>query len=169
MIRWLQPGNPSRGGRTINPWRAPGIGPLPGSGAEFLNWHGGYIERFNKWVTSLPANEQPDQASIQPWTAIPMGFQMGMLGWNQELSNQEQRLRDMSNFATLDDLGIFLEWGLHGAVARMFDESVIMTLTSPRSTYFWQLHGLIENWRQRWIAQSQDEGSGGEQNVTAAA
>ena len=128
---------------------------VTGIRCRISDWHGGYIERFNKWVTSLPANEQPDQASIQPWTTIPMGFQMGMLGWNQELSNQEQRLRDMSNFATLDDLGIFLEWGLHGAAARMFDESVIMTLASPRSTYFWQLHGLIENWRQRWIAQSQ--------------
>ena len=154
----MQPGNPSRGGRTINPWPAPGIGPLRGSGAEFLNWHGGYIDRFNAWVNTLPDNAQPDQASIEPWTAIPMGFKMGMLGWNQERSSQEQRLQDMSNFGTLDELGIFLEWGLHGflhgAAARMFNEPVIMTFASPRSTYFWQLHGLIENWRQGWIAQS---------------
>ncbi len=154
-----QPGNPSLGGRTINPWPAPGTGPLSGSGAEFLNWHHGYIDRFNQWVASLPQEQRPAQADIQPWTEIPMGFKMGMLGWNQELSNQEQRIQDMTNFATLDDLGIFLEWGLHGflhnAAARMFNEPVILSFASPRSTYFWQLHGLIENWRQRWIAQSQ--------------
>ena len=154
----MYPGNPSLGGRTISPWPASGGGPQSGSGAEFLNWHGGYIDRFNSWVTSLSPTERPDRESIQPWTAIPIGFKMGMLGWSQALSNQEQRIQDMSNFGTLDDLGAFLEWdGLHGflhdAAAHMFDEPVILTFASPRSTYFWQLHGLIENWRQRWITQ----------------
>ena len=155
----MQPGNPSRGGRLINPWPSSEAGPISGSGAEFLNWHGDYLDRFVAWVNSLPPNEQPEPSSIEPWTAIPLGFKMGMLGWNQDRSKQEQRLQDMSNFQTLDELGIFLEWGLHGffhnAAAQMFKEPIIMTFESPRSTYFWQLHGLIENWHQRWIAQNQ--------------
>ena len=155
----MQPGNPSLGGRTINPWPPSGVGPAPGSGAEFLNWHAGYIERFMNWVNSLLADQRPERASIEPWAAIPLGFKMGMVRWNQELANQEQRLQDMSNFGTLDELGRFLEWGLHGflhgAAAAMFNEPIIMSYKSPRSTYFWQLHGLIDNWRQQWVAQNQ--------------
>ena len=84
---------------------------------------------------------------------------MGMMGWNGELAQAEQRILDMSSFGTLDELGRFLEWGMHGylhhAAAIMFNEPVLMRYESPRSTYFWQLHGLIENWRLRWVAQNQ--------------
>ncbi len=155
----MRPGNPAGGGRRINPWPPTGGGPIPGSGEEFLNWHGGYLDRFNAWVESLAANERPAEASIRPWTTIPTGFKMGMLGWNLRLSNEEQRVQDMSNFGTLDELGRFLEWSLHGflhsAASGMFNEPVLMSFESPRSTYFWQLHGLIEHWRQQWIEDDQ--------------
>jgi hypothetical protein len=36
----------------------------------------------------------------------------------------------------------------------MFQEPILMSLESPRSTYFWQLHGLIDHWR----AQFEDQG-----------
>ena len=79
---------------------------------------------------------------------------MGMLGWDQRRARDEQRLQDMANFGSHDELGRFLEWGLHGylhfAAANMFNEPIIMGWKSPRSTYFWQLHGLIEHWSQAW-------------------
>ena len=152
----MQPGNPGLGGRRINPWPSTGGGPASGSGAEFLEWHAGYIQRFMSWVNSQPPGAQPNKASIEPWTAIPTGFKMGMLGWSQNYADQERRLQDMSNFGTRDELGRFIEWGLHGflhyAAANMFNEPVLMSYASPRSTYFWQLHGLIEHWHQQWVA-----------------
>jgi hypothetical protein len=33
----------------------------------------------------------------------------------------------------------------------MFGESVLLTFASPRSTYFWRLHGFIDHWRQQWL------------------
>ncbi|TDJ00723.1 MAG: hypothetical protein E2O76_04565 [Caldithrix sp.] len=54
----------------------------------------------------------------------------------------------MSNFGSLDELGRFLEWSLHGflhnAAAGMWNEQILLSFQSPRSTYFWQLHGLID-------------------------
>jgi PASTA domain len=54
-------------------------------------------------------------------------------------------------------MGRFIEFGefggnnihgwMHNAAATQFGESVLSTLDSPLSTYFYQLHGLIENWR----------------------
>ena len=80
---------------------------------------------------------------------------MSMVGWNATRAQQELQLNDISNFPTLDSLGRFLEWGLHGwlhqASAQMWNEPVLLTFESPRSTYFWQLHGLIDHWRQSWI------------------
>ena len=80
---------------------------------------------------------------------------MGMVGWGPGHAADEVRLSNMSNFSTLDELGRFLEWGLHGwlhiATARMWNERVLETYESPRSTYFWQLHGLIDQWRQQWV------------------
>jgi hypothetical protein len=150
-----RPGNPSAGGRAITPWPPTGGGPAAGSGAEFLNWHNGYVERFRQWVASIPAAQRPSDASIAPWTTIPTGFKMGMVGWNATLAADEARLQDMSNFGSLDELGRFLEWSLHGflhnASAQMFGESVLLTFASPRSTYFWRLHGFIDHWRQQWL------------------
>jgi len=147
-------GNPAQGGRVINPWPPGGGGPAAGSGEEFLVWHQGYLQRFRDWVALAPA-ERPDPDSIRAWTEIPMMLKMGMVGWNQQYAQDEARLQDMTSFATLDELGRFLEWGLHGwlhrAAASMWNEPVLTTYESPRSTYFWQLHGLIDHWRQQWI------------------
>ena len=139
-------GNPGAGGRAINPW--PQFGPRPalGSGEEFLVWHDGFLERFHQWVDGLPAGDRPVPQSIEPWTSIPSGLKMGMVGWNAQLAQDEARLNNMDNFASLDELGRFLEWSLHNFLhvgsRNMWDEPVILTFESPRSTYFWQLHGF---------------------------
>lgn len=154
-INWhTKPGNPSSGGRKINPWPTGRISPAPGSGEEFLVWHKGFIERFRAWVDSLPDNEKPPADQIESWTEIPIGFKMGMVGWNENRAAQEARVKDMDSFGTLDELGRFLEWGLHGwlhgASASMFNEPLMGSYRSLKVTYFWQLHGLIDHWRQQW-------------------
>ena len=149
------PGNPVAGGRAINPWPPTGGGPAAGSGEEFLVFHQGFVQRFRDWVETLPANDRPAQASIESWKVIPPMLRMGMLGWNAALAQDELRLADMSNFSTLDELGRFLEWDIHGflhnSAAGMWNEPVLLSYESPRSTYFWQLHGLIEMWREQWV------------------
>lgn len=155
-VNWhTLPGNPGAGGRAVNPWPPGATAPAPGSGEEFLVWHHGYVTRFHEWVDGLPNAQRPAAAAIEPWNSIPIGLKMGMLGWNSQLASDEAQLQDMSNFSTLDDLGRFLEWGLHGwlhnASSGMWNEPVLRSFESPRSTYFWQLHGLIDHWRQQWV------------------
>ena len=159
-VNWhTRPGNPSAGGRSINPFPPMGRRPALGSGEEFLVWHQGFLERFNQWVNSLPTNSRPDEAIIEPWRAIPQMIKMSMLGWNSTLADEEQLLSDMSNFESLDELGRFLEFSLHGylhnASSSMWNEPILLSFESPRSSYFWQLHSLIELWRQQWSDQQQ--------------
>lgn len=139
---------PGNGGRIISTLS-------PGSGEEFLVWHKGFIERFRVWVDSLATNRKPDAAAIAPWTEIPATLKMSMFFWNTARAAQEQQLQDMDNFSSLDDLGKFLEDGLHGwlhfAAANHFSEPTLMQFESPRSTYFWQLHGLIDHWRAQFV------------------
>ena len=37
----------------------------------------------------------------------------------------------------------------------MWDEPVLLGFESPRSSIFWQLHGLIDHWRQQWVDSQQ--------------
>jgi len=160
-VAWhMRPGNPSAGGREIDPFPPVGPRPAPGSGEEFLVWHQGYVERFRTWVQTLPAAERDQfETDTASWTAVPQMLKMSMLGWNTTLADEERQLSDMSNFETLDELGQFLEWSLHGflhnAASDMNMEPVLLGFESPRSTFFWQLHGLIDHWRQAWIDASQ--------------
>ncbi len=159
-IAWHQrPGNPSAGGRRIDPFPPIGRRPALGSGEEFLVWHRGFVERFLQWVGNLPADQRPSSNDLRPWQVIPQMLKMSMLGWNSRLAEEEQQLLNMSNFASLDELGRFLEWSLHGflhnAAARMWNEPDLLTAESPRSTYFWQLHGLIDLLRNQWIENQQ--------------
>ncbi|VAW74418.1 hypothetical protein MNBD_GAMMA12-163 [hydrothermal vent metagenome] len=156
-IAWhSQPGNPVSGGRTVNPFPPIGATPAEGSGEEFLVWHEGFIQRFHDWVTTLPLARQAElQPQLEPWTAIPIMLKMSSLGWNVGYADEERQLTNMRNFQSSDDLGVFLEWSLHGflhsAASAMNSEPVLLSFRSPASTFFWQLHGLIDHYRQTWI------------------
>lgn len=155
-INWhSKPGRPDEGGRRINPWSTPGqTTPSPDSGKEFLVWHKYFIKKFNDWVQSIDESQRPNKDSIKPWTTIPTNLKMGVLGWNTQYAQQESRVETMDSFASLDELGAFLEWSLHGwlhnANATMHNEPLLLGFESPRVTYFWQLHGLLDLWRQKW-------------------
>jgi hypothetical protein len=64
------------------------------------------------------------------------------------------------SFTTAEDLGHSIEHGLHDflhpAVATAFnDESVRSPSTAPQSTFFYQIHGLVNHWwREWWLATS---------------
>ncbi|RLD36526.1 MAG: hypothetical protein DRJ10_01905 [Bacteroidetes bacterium] len=147
-INWhSKPGNPNLGGRKTFPF-------TPDSGEEFLVWHHSFIKKFRKWAEKNPDKVPGYPDSIRAWTEIPPGLKMSIYGWNFNLLQDERLLDNMSNFGTLDILGIKLEWGihsfLHNAARNMYDEPILMSFESPRSTYFWQLHGLIDLWREKW-------------------
>ncbi len=156
-----RPGNPSAGGRRIHPQPPFGRRPALGSGEEFLVWHQGFLQRFHQWVGSLPTAQRPDANAIRPWLTIPQMLKMSTLGWNSALANSEQLLSNMSNFESLDELGRALEWGMHGylhnAAGDLWNEPVLLGFESPRSSYFWQLHGLVDHWRQQWLDQQQPQ------------
>ena len=123
-------------------------------GAEFLTWHSEFIARFASLLNSLPEADRPAKESIEPWTEIPEALKKASI-WKTEWDEREDRLQgDIASFKSLEELANFinpLHAALHGAVAEVYNDPNIASVeTAPRSTYFWQLHGLIERWYQKW-------------------
>lgn len=126
----------------------------PGSGLEFFQFHRDYVAQFHAWYDSQPG---ADQNAVAPWTALPPQVKDPNVGWNPNLAAQEQRITTNNPpFASADELGQFVENGIHnwihGAVATAFSEPFIGSLHSPRSTYFYKIHGLVDLWWQQWHA-----------------
>ena len=133
--------------------------PLPQQ--AFLVWHNGYIKRFHNWVGSLPSNERPDSGSIEPWLAVPNELKEASLGWNQVREEAEDRLQQaVAEFDSLEALGVHIQQHLHGwmhvAGETLWSEPMLRSYVSPISTYFWQLHGLIDHWLKEWIGSRSD-------------
>lgn len=154
-VNWHSyPGYMDKKGRRVIPWPEGSAEPAKGSGREFLEWYHTYLEKFYSWVQDLPENERPQPESIAPWTEIPFAMKTSMLDWNAQLAAEEEKTRRLGAFATLDDLGIFIEWKfngwLHKTAALLWNEPILISLESPRSTYFWQLHGLFDHWMKQW-------------------
>jgi hypothetical protein len=127
----------------------------PGSGIEFLAFHRAFMAEFHEWYHSQPAH---DHAAVAPWSAIPAALKQAMFGWNGRWAADENRLMDSAGFATADELGIFIETGihnqfLHSATAAWTGEAILgMAHSSPLSTYFYQLHGLVDHWWALWLS-----------------
>jgi hypothetical protein len=110
-----------------------------GSGEEFLNWNRQFIAKYKRWC------KQYDKPFVLPWYKVPPEL--------MQITDGINTLKSKS-FGTLDDLGIFLEkWArmLHDGAAKIYNEPVLKTLESPRSSYFWQMYGLINTWRKDWL------------------
>ena len=127
-------------------------------GAEFLTWHSDFIARFESLLNSLPEADRPAEESIEPWTEIP-GDLKSVSTWKTEWDERESRLQsDIASFTSLEELANYiipLHDDLHGGVEEVYgDPHIASRITAPRSTYFWQLHGLIEHWHQAWLRRS---------------
>ena len=149
------PGQPNKGGRAINPWPPGAIAPAPGSGEEFLKFHRSFMDKFFKWVNSLPTNQRPSASALKPWKTLPATLKQSRFGWDLQTARDTARLQHPEAFATLDELGVFIEWGIHPffhhAAALRWNEPVLETMESLRSTYFYQIHGLVDLWRAKWV------------------
>jgi hypothetical protein len=148
-MNWhMHPGHPELGGRTFQ------MG-SPGSGLEFLTFHRTFVMHFHTWYDVQPGN---DQAAVAAWTAIPPELKATPY-WNSTQAAAEARITSNNPpFATADELGIFIETGihnnfLHGAAAAAYGEPLLNDpMTSPLSTHFYQLHGLVTNWWNHWAS-----------------
>ena len=123
-------------------------------GAEFLTWHSAFIARFKRLLDSLPEADRPAEESIEPWTEIPADLKTAS-GWEPEWDALESRLQgEIESFTSLEELANDinpLHGFLHGAIAEVYgDPNIASPEVAPRSTYFWQLHGLVERWHQAW-------------------
>lgn len=109
------------------------------SGEEFLSWHKKIIARYRRWC------KHSGNPIIESWCKIPADLDPTHFKFNSP---------NLRSFDTLDGFGIFLEnWVhsvLHDRAALVYNEPVLRTLESPRSSYFWQLHGLVNNWRRNF-------------------
>jgi len=120
----------------------------PGSGLEFLVFHRDFVKEFHAWYDGQPF---ADPAAVAPWSAIPAEMKVTEAGWTDVLASQEQQILTGS-FGDADALGQYIEGGihnswLHGAAATIFhDELVRSPATSPLSTLFYKIHGLVTNW-----------------------
>lgn len=134
----------------------------PGSGHEFLQFHHDFLSQFFTWFNAQPADFR-SQFDVSAWHAIPQALKNTIL-WNSTWANAEDRLTNhLSSFSTDDELGLFIESQilvpssgihnqfLHGAAAIAFNDGDIGSpTTSPGSSYFYQLHGLIDFWWSNW-------------------
>lgn len=121
--------------------------PPIGWGDRFLNFHRQYIRKVLSWYQS----QGYDMSLVQPWTSVPQGIRMSRC-YDQ---NAERRiLQQPQSFATADDLGRFIERlhaCMHDAGSDVLNEPLLQDLdTAPRSTYFYNIHGMIDNWYSNW-------------------
>jgi len=126
----------------------------PGYGSDFLNFHRDFTSRVLAWY----GQQGLDAAAVQPWTGVPEPLKANG-SWPGRLAEAEARVSTRPYVFRDDDaLGLFLDsrnpQGLHGWVhgraASVFGDSIFADFhTSPRSTLFYNWHGLIERWRMQ--------------------
>jgi hypothetical protein len=127
----------------------------PGGGLEFLTFHRDFVRRVHEWLDVQPFAGGLD---VAPWLKIPADMKVPQANWTDVLAAQERRL-DTNNppYASADELGRDIELGIHNqwlhtAAADIFgDELVRSPATSPQSTFFYKIHGLVDHWWMRWF------------------
>jgi hypothetical protein len=132
-------------------------------GVDFLAFHNAYIKMGRAWFATQPGVTPEMTAS---WTSVPPELKTTALGWNSSLAETEQRIATNNPpFAGEDDLGNYINSGIHGwlhfASSTAYSEPVLANFSSPQSTYFYKIHGLIDHWWDGWRAQAYDPTSGG--------
>jgi hypothetical protein len=132
--------------------------PIPmgehGSGFDFLTFHHHFLEDFHKWYDKQPF---ADQAAVTPWVEIPSQLKVQAFGWNADLAASQDRIvHHPETFTNADELGIFIENGMHNWLhtrsADLYKEPVLSTAHDANlSTHFYQIHGLIDSWLTSWL------------------
>jgi len=150
---------PDMGGRQFQPAGS------PGSGLEFLTFHRDFLAQVFNWYFAQPF---ADADLVAAWNALPEPLQQYQLSAGPFNDIQafmanpfSQGTGTSTQNKTEDDLGIWLEAGIHNTflhpgLASVFNNASVTNLRdpsipmSPSTTYFYQLHGLISYWWNYW-------------------
>jgi hypothetical protein len=141
-----------------------------GSGTEFLTFHRDFLGQVMAWYNSTnftidPFDNPAQKASlVAPWITVPPELREGVPGSWELWKNDAARLDSAitpgptrpGDFDSKDALGIFIELGihdrfLHGASSVVYkDDLILPPATSPLSTLFYKIHGLVQHWCYIW-------------------
>jgi hypothetical protein len=134
------------------------------TGVEFLRFHGDFVRRVVEWYVGTGHNP----ADVQPWAEVPSQVR-AVPGWDDIAPHVVRATNERAfevpappgdftaSFADEEAFGRFVrdvvhDPFLHGAASVAFNEPILNDFhTSPRSTRFYRLHGMIEEWRQAFL------------------
>ena len=133
----------------------------PGGGLEFLTFHRNFVAMFHAWYDNEVFTAAPfDDAGLKallvaPWHTVPAELRRTEFGWNAFAGDAARLDSGTPDFATADDLGTFIELGihnnfLHGAASEAYGEPDLRTFHSPYLTEFYGIHGLVDYWWSQW-------------------
>lgn len=119
-----------------------------GIGEEFLTFHRNFIQKSLQWYKGQNLNPK----LVTPWSSIPDKIKSHP-SWSGRLQNTENRITGrLSSFDSAEELGEFILFSsLHDSVhmigSEVFNDPDFGQIQlSPRSTLFYNWHGLIDNW-----------------------
>lgn len=123
--------------------------PRPGDGVRFLRFHRDFMRRCLRWYN----RRGYDPSRVMPWSSIPEEIKASSR-WTSGLEEAEHRVTaHLDSFRSEDELGFYLLYttNLHNAVhtigGQVFNDPSFGRISiSPRSNYFYNWHGLIDNW-----------------------
>jgi hypothetical protein len=127
------------------------------SGIEFLMFHRNLMNEFISWNN---IHHEASAVSLTAWNSVPTILKSSA-DWDSDFQDSENRIISNSPaFNDADELGIEIEtkihnW-IHGAVGRSTfpmdagESNIISNLHSVQSTYFYQIHGMVQFWWDRF-------------------
>lgn len=121
-----------------------------GAGVDFLRFHREFAAESLTWYRAQPGANL--NAVADTWREVPWELKQSAYGWTASLAAAEQRILSNSPaFASEDELGRYIEVNLHNwihnAAGIHYNESALRFAdTSPTSTYFYKIHGLVDYW-----------------------
>ena len=136
-------------------WHMTHMEPAAGTGTEFLQFHRDFLVKFRDWYDR---QHWSDPSLVAPWSALPSEFNQPQdpeaQRWFDEAHDLETNLykwQDEDQFGTRIQFGGLHYWMHHVPITTVYrDVRITNFTTAPTSRYFYQLHGLINSWWQRW-------------------
>lgn len=186
----------SRDQLSVQGWAAPRFNEEPGSGIDFLGMHRQMIEMTNEALANadqpdwlrvtgwdpIPWEEDNADWPVPEWNTVPPTWASEEL-WRSftesaERARSQGRIQEMRQVAaafldperlkgmTLDELGIAMEWSIHGWMHMRWsgaphsdsfstspdNDWLFLPWSSHVNKHFWKLHGWIDKRIDDWAA-----------------